>query len=309
MTSLHRTRRLVLLCTLLSSSCDSEDGDAPSGSGTTVDKDTTSGKSAARASDAAYERDIEVPSDSGERPAPDAQSPAAQADDRVWYVLHAYDNRPARFVTFASSGAADYVEASSPNLEQATVTSVHRGALSLDTWNTLKAELRPALMDGAPPRAGGEQVEEADLLVDVRGAVDARDVSWIGVRLQDLPAPLGAALERTANEASKLGSHTPAALAQTLSVVPERAERIANDSRGVYKFVSVDASTLAGRSDLTATIADEGRVVELEASTETLVSEWWNTSNPSHSGNSIFLNVKDGPHQGSYQLQYQDLDR
>lgn len=181
-----------------------------------------------------------------------------------WVWARRYSERGGRFYAelHLDDGATLFVAGLGYNDEVDAPQAVRRGVLAAELGHTLArlAEARsgaPANADANEP-SGGERLD-----VGLRGQVVRQlPVNELPTRVQDTLASLETAA------ADLPVDRTVMALLSAQALEPERAERITNDRRALYKIVPLSAAELARAPSLAAAMRDLGRISAVRAEPE-----------------------------------------
>ena len=214
--------------------------------------------------------------DSGVQSSPDDLGPRTQdrptssvetdqRASRIWFALYSYRRGPAQFVSIDENRKTLFVEATSPNIEVASIVKVAQGQLEAETIRGLSEALQ--VLDGLGPAAIAsmkpiEPIEQEGLLADVATFADGNVSSFFGLATQALPPDVSQALSRAAVAASKLDPHLPPSIVQVTPVAAARVERIRTDPRKFYSFIPIHQSVLDSSPHLLWAFRCPGLVVE-----------------------------------------------
>jgi len=245
--------------------------------------------------------------DSGRTPSSAATN---QRGSRIWFTLYSHQRESARFVSIDEDRQTLYVEATSPNLELASVISVARGRLAAATLGQLSEALRglgrmdPAGIASMQPI---EPIEQSDLLADVATSAAGATSSWPGLATKAMPPDVSAALTHAAAAASKLAPHRPPSIVQAIPVDAARAERIRTDPRKPYQFVPVEENVLNASPHLLAALRHPGLVVETSESEDLLVRDWLRLSNPKRTSDTLFVEIEGDTLRAVFQMHVREV--
>jgi hypothetical protein len=240
----------------------------------------------------------------------DERATSGPTDQQIWFALYSYQHEQARFISIDGNCQALYVEATSSNLETASVVRVARGRLAAGILHSLMDAVRtferidPAALAAMRPI---EPVEQDGLLTDFATYADGNVSSWFGLSTKAMPARVSEALSQVAFAASKLDPQRPPSLVQATAVDAARAERIRTDPRKIYAFVTVERKQLDSSPNLRAAFRCLGSVVETSESEDLLVRDWLRRSNPRHMGETLFVEVQERTERRDYQVHVREV--
>jgi hypothetical protein len=241
-------------------------------------------------------------------------TPSSVATDqgvyRSWFALYSHQHESAQFVSINENRQTLYVEATSPNLELASIVKVTRGRLTADTLRQLSEALHalgrmdPAAITAMRPI---EPIEQNSPLADVGTCGEGTLSSWSGLATSSMLPEVSEALTQAAREASNLPLHRPPSLVQGTRMEAARARRIRTDPRNIYDFVPVQQNALSSSPHLLAALRCPGLVVETNESEDLLVRQWLRSSNPKRMGDTLFLEVEGDTVRGVFQIHVREL--
>jgi hypothetical protein len=241
---------------------------------------------------------------------PSATSRRASGEPWIWVALYSYRRESAKFVSLDPEGRTVYVEATSPNLELASIVGVARGRLPAETTRRLGDALQAiGRMDASAIASLQpiEPIEERGLLADVAFAHDGMPSHALHLALDKMPPEMSRALSEAAAAASKLAPDSPPSVIQAWSVDASRAERIRMDPRAIYRFVPVRQKSLGDSPRLLTALRHPGLVVETTDREDRLVREWLRSSNVKRTSNTLFLEIEGDDLRGVFQIHVPEM--
>ena len=224
---------------------------------------------------------------------------------QIWFALYSSQGGPARFVSIGPGSGVVYVEATSPNLEVASVRAVRRGSLSpqtVDRVNAVRQLLDTMGPDAVASLRSGEAIERSGIFLDI-GACREGARSYFGLMVDALPAAAAESLRLVAAEAARLDSRTAPSVIRVLPVDSERAKQIRADPRGIYTFVSLTRDLLESMPHLKAAFDCPGIVGATDENEDARLRVWLRQSNPKMMGQTLFLSLE----RSDFQIHFQSL--
>lgn len=235
-----------------------------------------------------------------------AASPAS-ADERkalAWLVVTSPFQGAARFVTVDRDGEVVSAEASSPNLETATLQALRQGRLPPGRTGELFAALERTDWTAFASPPGVEPIEQRRPLLTLSFTAGGRTRGSHTLFLDALPPDLERPIEGLLSTAGQLELAPPGGLVRASRVAPGRAETIRSDSRAFYRFLEVEPEELEAVPGLAAAVRHLGGIFPVSADGAPLLAGWMHRSNPDGRGDTLFLRVSGAEGGSDFQIDF-----
>ena len=241
---------------------------------------------------------------------PDASRVKVDAKLPLWFALYYQGRGMASIVSIRANRHVLLVEATSPNLEIASIVDTTRGQLDGPTIQMLfeaLAYLAESPSEVLAARAPVERIEGRGLFADIGTCEPSDSKAWRGLSLDALPESVSDSLLKTVAAASRLPSHFPLSVLRAVRVDTGRVKRIREDDRKLYSIVPVGEAALASARALSSALECPGLVISTGEEEARMLQTWRRTSNPRSLGQTLFIQVESGPLRGVFQLHLHEV--